>query len=306
MSLLSFHHVRMSFGTRRVLEDLIFSVEAGEVYGLLGPNGSGKSTAINILSNLLDPESGTVEIDGAPRGGASRRVVGVCPQEIALYRDLTPGENLQFFAMLYGLSRAVAVQRIATLVEMFELAPYAHTPISALSGGWQRRVNIAAALVHAPKLLVLDEPTASLDLEARFELWQTLERLKGQGVTILLTTHHLDEAERLCTRIGIVKAGRIVKEGTVAELLAVLPAEAIAFVEAPDAGAIAARAERLGWPVRRYAGRIGCLLPRRLSIEAVVQGLSGLEVSSVAVQPVTLEHAYLAIVQEGEAPLISA
>jgi ABC-2 type transport system ATP-binding protein len=207
-----------SFGDRRVLDGLDFAVDRAQVYGLLGPNGSGKSTAINILSNLLDPDSGTVEIAGKPASRTTRNAIGICPQEIALYRDLYPAENLRFFADLYGLTKADATRRVVELMQLFGLEAFARTPACALSGGWQRRLNLAIALVHRPDVLILDEPTSAVDVEARHDLWQVIEGLKNRGMTILLTTHHLDEAEQLCARIGIMRNGRIAKEGTVSEL----------------------------------------------------------------------------------------
>src|SRR5262249_46303846 len=141
----------------------------------------------------------------------ARNLIGVCPQEIALYRDLYPAENLKFFCDIYGLTKADAIARTAALIELFNLERFARTPVSALSGGWQRRLNIALALVHSPSILVLDEPTAGLDVESRQELWRAIELLKKQGMTILLTTHHLDEAEYLCSRIGIMKDGCIAR-----------------------------------------------------------------------------------------------
>ncbi len=298
MSVVRFSGVSKSFGDKRVLHGLDFSVGRAEIYGLLGPNGSGKSTAINILSNLLDADGGSVEIEGKPASQMTRSAIGICPQEIALYRDLYASENLRFFADLYGLSKADAVRSVAELVRLFGLESFARTPVSALSGGWQRRLNVAVALVHRPRVLVLDEPTSAVDVEARHELWQAFAALKKGGMTILLTTHHLDEAEQLCSRIGIMKNGRIAKEGTVPELLSLVPAKAIALVEVSDTAALLARAAQLGWGTRRYAGKIGCLLPQQVSLEAVVRALSGLDVSSVSLQPVSLEHAYIEVMHE--------
>src|SRR5262249_2996182 len=201
--------------------------------------------------------------------------VGICPQEIALYRDLYPRENLFFFCELYGSARGDAIRRVTELMRLFGLERFARTPVAALSGGWQRRLNFAVALVHSPSLLVLDEPTAGLDVEARQELWRIIELLKKQGMTILLTTHHLDEAEHLCTRIGIMRAGRIAREGTIPQLLSLVPARAIALIEASDADTVRARAAEAGWNTRDYAGRIACLLPRQVSLEEVVRPLSG-------------------------------
>ncbi len=299
MSTLRFADVSKAFGDKRVLQHLDFAVGRAEVYGLLGPNGSGKSTAINILCDLLDPDSGGVEIDGKPAARVARTAIGVCPQEIALYRDLYPAENLRFFAELYGLRRAEAARRVGELMQLFGLEPFAQTPVAALSGGWQRRLNIAVAIVHSPAVVVLDEPTSAVDVEARHELWETIEALKRSGMTILLTTHHLDEAEQLCSRIGIMKDGRIAEEGTVAELLSLVPARAVALVEAPDSLTVESRAASLGWGIRHYAGRVACLLPHQISLEELVRDLGGVGASSVSLQRVSLEHAYLEVMHDG-------
>lgn len=295
MTAIQFANISKSFDDKVVLSGLSFSVERGEVYGLLGPNGSGKSTAINILCNLLDADSGKVEISGEAVSPASRGVIGICPQEVALYRDLTPSENFRFFADMYGLSRSDGKARSEELLHLFALDPFATLPVSTLSGGWQRRVNIAVALVQRPDILILDEPTAALDVEARHDLWIMIEALKNQGMTLLLTTHHLDEAERLCTRIGVMADGRIVKEGTVAELLALVPAKSIVMVESRDTGALRARAEQLGWSHRTYAGRFACLLRDPLPLAEIVRALEGIEATSISVSPVSLEHAYVEI-----------
>ena len=297
MNLVRFDRIRKSFAEKLVLDDLSLTVNSGEVYGLLGPNGCGKSTAINVLCNLLDPDAGTVQIAGKVVSRDATGLVGICPQDIALYRDLHPAENLHFFAQIYGLPRPAQERRVSELMQLFGLERFARTRVGALSGGWQRRVHIAVALVHSPAILVLDEPTSAVDLEARHELWQLIDTLKRTGTTILLTTHHLDEAEHLCSRIGIMKNGRIAKEGTVAELLAVVPAKAIALVEAATQEAILRRAGELGWGIRHYAGKIGCLLPQQVSLREVVEALRDIDVSAVSVQRVSLEHAYLEVVQ---------
>ena len=297
MSAVRLADIDKTLGARRVLDGLNLTIEQGEIYGLLGPNGSGKSTAINILCNLLDPDRGTVEIDGRPASAAARTALGICPQDIALYRDLYPAENLRFFAEIYGLAPSHASRRIAELVGLFGLETFARTPVAALSGGWQRRVNIAVALVHAPTLLVLDEPTAAVDVKARQELWLIIEALKKQGMTILLTTHHLEEAERLCSRVGILKDGRLAREGTIAEILALVPAQAIALVDGPDPEKVRARARELGWALRDYAGRMACLLPQQASLEETALALRGVGATSINLQRVSLEHAYLEVMQ---------
>ena len=301
MSAIRFSGVDKAFAGRKVLDGLSFEVGQGEVFGLLGPNGCGKSTAINILCNLLDPDAGAVEIGGEPASAATRGAFGFCPQDVALYRDLSAVENLRFFADLYGLSSKEATRRASELTRLFGLEPFARTKVAALSGGWQRRVNIAVALVHSPKIVILDEPTSALDLEARHALWSLIDRLKEDGMTILMTTHHLDEAERLCSRIAVMKDGRIARAGSVAELLALVPAKAVALVEA-DPAALVERASALGWGLRTYAGKTGCLLPRQIALEEVVLALKGVGVTAVSLQRVSLEHAYMEILREGERP----
>ncbi len=297
MTIVFFERVSKSFAGRVVLDQLTFAVERAQVYGLLGPNGCGKSTAINILCNLLDPDSGTVRL-GEGGAGDPARLLGYCPQEIALYRDLRPAENLRFFAQIYGLSRKEGERRVAELSQLFELDRYARTPVGLLSGGWQRRVSIAVALIHQPEIVILDEPTSAVDLEARHGLWQLIERLRESGTTILLTTHHLDEAERLCSRIGIMKNGAIAQEGSLAELLALVPGQMVAAIATRDEPAVMRRAAELGWGVRHYAGKLSCLLPGEIALKTVVDAFAGLEVSAVSLQPLALEHAFLEILQQ--------
>lgn len=294
-NILDIRDLRKSFGTRAVLEGLTFSVAPGEVYGLLGPNGCGKTTTINILCDLLAADGGEVAAAGLPPGGESKKLIGFAPQEISIYRDLTCAENLDFFARLYGLEARRRRARVAELIEAFHLAEYAHTCVGQLSGGWQRRINIAVALVHAPRLLILDEPTAALDVEARFELWELIRRLHGEGMAILLTTHHLEEAELLCSRIGIVSRGRIAAEGTLAELRSLIHAEQLATVVTRDEEAVAARAREQGWTLRRYGGVPTLWLPRPYALAELVGVLEGLDVSSLALSPVGLEQVYLEV-----------
>ena len=294
--MIEFRRAEKGFAGAPVLRGLDFRVGPGEVYGLLGPNGCGKSTAINLLCGLLDPDRGEVLVQGRPADAAARRRIGFAPQEIALYRDLTCAENLRFFGEVYGVPRDRLRARVQELLDRFGLSRFPAIPASALSGGWQRRLNLAVALVHSPAALVLDEPTAAVDIAARHELWQLIEQLRGQA--LLLTTHHLDEAERLCDRIGIMQDGAIRAEGSAEELLRRVPAAQVALVEAPrqsEEDRVQARAAALGWPVRRYAGRLGLLQPSPLSLRQTVDLLEGLDITSLSLQPVRLEHAYLEV-----------
>jgi ABC-2 type transport system ATP-binding protein len=291
------------FGSHHVLDGFSLRVDRGEVVGLLGPNGCGKSTVLNIVCKLLSYDEGHVQLMGEPINALSYRargLVGLCTQHCALYPDLLPAENLNFFARLYGLSEKECKQRVAELMGTFELESFASTQVGQLSGGWQQRLHLAVSLIHRPKLLVLDEPTAAVDLEARMDLWRLIEGLRDSGTGILLTTHHLPEAERLCSRVALMHSGKVVAEGSIPELLFCVPGKAVAKVQSDDNESIKQRALDLGWQVRQRADEISLLLPQELSLREIVDALDGTKVNAVSVQPVTLEDAYLEFV---EAPI---
>jgi len=291
------------FGSHHVLDGFSLRVDRGEVVGLLGPNGCGKSTVLNIVCKLLSYDEGQVQLMGEPINALSyraRELFGLCTQHCALYPDLLPAENLNFFARLYGLSEKECKQRVAELMGIFELESFASTQVGQLSGGWQQRLHLAVSLIHRPKLLVLDEPTAAVDLEARMDLWRLIEGLRDSGTGILLTTHHLPEAERLCSRVALMHSGKVVAEGSIPELLFCVPGKAVAKVQSDDNEAIKQRALDLGWQIRQRADEISLLLPQELSLREIVDALDGTKVNAVSVQPVTLEDAYLEFV---EAPI---
>ena len=289
------------FGSHQVLDGFSLNIEAGEIVGLLGPNGCGKSTVLNIVCQLLSCDAGQVRMMGEPineLGHRARALIGLCAQDCALYPDLLPAENLHFFARLYGLSDRLRQQRVAELMNSFGLEPFAATRVGKLSGGWRQRLHLAVSLVHRPKLLVLDEPTAAVDLLARMDLWRLIEGLRDSGTTILLTSHHLAEAERLCNSVALMRDGRVVAQGSVPELLARVPGRAVAKVQSGDNAAIMQRASHLGWPVRQHADQISLLLPHHLGLREIVDALDGTAVSAVSVQAVTLDDAYLELVGE--------
>jgi len=237
-------------------------------------------------------------------GYRARALVGVCTQHCALYPDLFPAENLHFFARLYGLSEKDRHQRVAELMRDFELEKFASTRVGQLSGGWRQRLHLAVSLIHRPPLLVLDEPTSAVDLEARMAIWKIIEGLRDSGTTILLTSHHLAEAERLCNRVALMKNGRVLAQGSVPELLALIPGKAVAKVQSENDEAIRLRALDLGWQVRQQAGQMRLLLPHPLSLREVVDALEGTQVSAASVQAVTLEDAYLELMDDS--PLTQA
>lgn len=287
-----------SYGKKLVLNKLTFSIADNSIYGLLGPNGSGKTTTINILSNLLDADAGTITIEGNPSSDKRKHLVGIVPQEISLYQDLTCRENLDFFARIYALQGSRRFNRIDELIQMFNLTEYENTTISKLSGGWRRRVNIAVALVHSPTILIMDEPTAGLDVEARNELWELIKTLNANGVSILLTTHQLVEAERLCSHIGILQNGSIVAEGSMNELRALIPAKQIAVIDTDDEPILCKKAETMGLEYRKYGGRLNLYMPEEYTLKEVVNKFDGIPLRSISLQNVGLEHIYMEVTQE--------
>lgn len=204
------------FGSRRAVDGLDLTVAEGELFALLGQNGAGKTTTIRMLCGLLRPTDGDALLMGRSIIGdaqAVREIINVSPQETAVASRLTVGENLEFAARVYGLDRRAAKAKAAEMMEVFSLADRAGDRAKSLSGGLQRRLSIAMALISDPKILFLDEPTLGLDVRARRELWNHIRRLKGT-MTVVLTTHYLEEAEALADRIGIMSKGRLAALGT--------------------------------------------------------------------------------------------
>ncbi len=296
--MLNIEKLSKSYNERKVLQDLTLHIQAGEIYGLLGPNGAGKTTTINILCNLLTSDSGVVKINGQPISEATKQLIGVAPQENLLYKSLSCEENLNFFAQIYGLKTQQRRQQIQDCLAAVNLLDRAKSPVETLSGGMQRRLNIAVALVHQPKLVILDEPTTGLDIEARYEIWDLIRRLKSQGITVLLTTHLLDEAERLCQRIGILKGGRILAEGSLAELQKRIPAQEILVVQTSQEEKAIARAQELGFAHRHYGNDLAFWLPQPLELKEIISYFDGIPIDSIARQPVRLEHIYIEVTQQ--------
>jgi ABC-2 type transport system ATP-binding protein len=205
---------------------LTFTVRPGEIFGLLGPNGAGKTTAIMVICALLPPTSGSVTLCGqdvARNPGAARRLLGLAPQELALYPRLSARENLRYFGRLYGLGGKSLEQRISACLEQVGLLANADQRVDKYSGGMKRRANLAAAIIHQPRLLLLDEPTVGIDPQSRNLILKNLADFQSQGMTILYTTHYMEEAEQLCSRVGVMEGGRIIAAGVTCDLLAQHP-----------------------------------------------------------------------------------
>jgi ABC-2 type transport system ATP-binding protein len=217
--------LRKRFGELEAVRGVSFRIAERETYGLLGPNGAGKTTTISMVCGLLERDSGEVLVAGRPltsRSVEEKRAIGYVPQELAIYPDLTARENLEFFAHLYGLPRNRAGARVDEVLEVIGLAERAAEQTKNYSGGMQRRLNIGIGLLHRPQLLILDEPTVGVDPQSRNAILESVERLSGEGMAVLYTTHYMEEAERLCDRIGIVDLGELKAEGTRAELVALV------------------------------------------------------------------------------------
>lgn len=209
-----------SYGQHVVVRDLTLTVASGEIFGFLGPNGSGKSTTIKMLCGLVEPTGGDARIcaiDIRSEGDALRRIIGYMSQSFSLYGDLTVEENLEFYGRAYALPRARRRRRIDELVQFSDLQPYRRQLAATLSGGWKQRLALAAALLHEPRVLFLDEPTAGIDPVARRDLWDLLFKLSGSGVALFVTTHYMDEAER-CARVGYIYDGDLIAAGSRDEL----------------------------------------------------------------------------------------
>ncbi|RKZ12953.1 export ABC transporter ATP-binding protein [bacterium] len=210
-----------SYGDLRAVDRVSFSLEPGEIFGLLGPNGAGKTTTISMIAGLLPPDAGKVRVDGLDLGQKPtevKRRLGVVPQEIALYEDLTGKENLDFWGGIYGLSGRTLNARRDELLELVGLADRARDRVREYSGGMKRRLNLALGLVHKPRLVLLDEPTAGIDPQARLNILEVVRELASGGTSVLYTTHYLEEAEALCDRLAIMDHGSTLAQGSVAEL----------------------------------------------------------------------------------------
>jgi ABC-2 type transport system ATP-binding protein len=244
------------FGDLTAVDGVGFHIDGGETYGLLGPNGAGKTTAISMLVGLLEPDAGEIWLAGrrfTVDSVEAKAAIGYVPQELAIYPDLTARENLRFFARLYGMRGRDIDARVGEVLDVIGLAERANDLAREYSGGMKRRLNIGIGLLHRPRLLVLDEPTVGVDPQSRNAILESVGQLSAEGMAVLYTTHYMEEAERLCDRIGIIDAGRLRAEGTRRELVALVgELDRVRLVAAGDLDAGARAALRL--PAVREAG----------------------------------------------------
>ncbi len=293
-----------SFGDLIAVNDLSFEVAPGETFGLLGPNGAGKTTTISMVCGLLAPDQGSVTVDEVeirPNSTEGRELIGYVPQELALYPDMSGIDNLRFFGRLYGLRGSAAKRRIDEVLEIVGLADRAGDRVDEYSGGMQRRLNIAAGMLHQPRLLILDEPTVGIDPQSRNAILDAVAELGDSGMSVVYTTHYMEEAERLCDRVGIVDQGRLVAVGTRRELVAMIGEKSKVVVGVDGDPAAAAKIVGTIAGVSQAASadnRVECLVddgPRALA--AIVDQLHerGLAVSNLEIIEPSLDTVFLHI-----------
>ena len=295
-----------SYGSRAVVSDLSLEVAGGEIVGLLGPNGAGKSTTVAMLCGLVAADAGEVFVgEGAARqrliedSQAPRRRIGVVPQELSIYENLGTEANLALFGALYGLSGTLLAERVAAALALVGLADRARDKPSTFSGGMKRRLNIAAALVHDPDILIFDEPTVGVDPQSRNAIFDNLEELRRRGKALLYTTHYMEEAERLCDRIVIIDHGKVVASDTLAGIERLLPATQVLEIEVDglvDLAALGALpgidgVTQHGELLRAGIADLGCNAPALLSALAA----SGHRVSRVTSARPGLEDVFLSL-----------
>jgi len=286
------------YGDRLAVDEVNLSVLPGTCLGLLGPNGAGKSTTISMLAGLITPDAGTIRYGPEQNPGDSnvRRLLGFVPQSIALYQDLSALENLALFARLHGVARAEVDARVHGGLALSGLLEHGSRRVRSFSGGMQRRLNLACATLHEPRYLLLDEPTVGVDPHSREHIFSAIEQLKAAGVTVVYSTHYMEEAERLCDKIAIVDAGRVIAEGTQDELLKLHggPFRVEAELRAKPSLRIAASAPQFT--------KSGPRMLRTITFECdtVAEGLprllrEGDELSQLTIRRPTLETVFLAL-----------
>jgi ABC-2 type transport system ATP-binding protein len=279
--MLNIQNLTKYYNKNKVLNNFNLQINSGEIYGLLGANGAGKTTTINLICGLLTYESGEILINGDQLSQKSKYLLGVAPQENLLYTQLTCEENLTFFGKIYGLKGTQLKTAIYENLKAVNLLAKKDETVATLSGGMQRRLNIAVALIHHPLLLILDEPTTGLDIESRYEIWQLILSLKQQGMTILLTTHLLDEAEKLCDRIGIMKEGKIIIEGSLTQLKEIIPAKELIFIETEEKEKAIKKGEKLGFSHRYYQGELVFLMDKYLELADIINLFEGINLTAI-------------------------
>lgn len=297
--MLEIRNISKSFETTKAVDNISLTLEKGAFYGLLGPNGAGKSTTINILSTVLKPDDGSVSINGfdlIKEPQKCKESIGIVPQEIALYEELSAYENLMFWGSLYNLSGGSLKGNIDETLRLMGLFDRRNDKISSYSGGMKRRINIAAALLHRPELLLMDEPTVGIDPQSRNLIFDVLEKLHGDGMTIIYTTHYMEEAERLCSSIGIIDHGKIIGQGTLGELRASSGTKDILKIQTENVNQHQIEAMEMHWEDDVHVNENSISISEKeVSLMKQLSFLNdqNIEIKKVEIIPVNLETIFL-------------
>jgi ABC-2 type transport system ATP-binding protein len=295
LSVIRLRGLGKDYAGRTAVQALDLEVQRGEILGLLGPNGAGKTTTISMVCGVVTPTRGTVEIAGTSlQSRAAKAKLGLVPQDLALYDELSAYQNLAYFGALYGLSGAPLVERSAWALGVVGLTDRAREPVKQYSGGMKRRLNIAAGLVHKPEVLVLDEPTVGVDPQSRNHIFETVRMLQGQGMTVVYTSHYMEEVEALCDRVAIMDSGKIVAIGTVAELVAQYAGKGVELELAGDVDAAARAAEKHG-TIERDGDVLRVVPSASLSPVIAAIEAAGATIARIESRQANLETAFLAL-----------
>jgi ABC-2 type transport system ATP-binding protein len=287
-----------SFGNVQALSGVDFTVGEGEIFGLLGPNGAGKTTTISIIAGLLSADSGTVHVDGMDirkEGARVRQMLGVVPQDIALYEELTGRENLHFWGGLYGLAGKKLRGEADRVLEIVGLSDRADDPVREYSGGMKRRLNLSAGLIHRPKVILLDEPTLGIDPQARLNILDIIRNGVSGGMTAVYTTHYLEEAEKLCSRIAIIDHGKILAHGTLAELVMLAGEGSVVTVTGSFSRAQVSPLLK-GIAVEHFEdGSLRMMIPGRSDLSGALGRLflAGISIGDVSIREPSLEGVFM-------------
>jgi ABC-2 type transport system ATP-binding protein len=290
------------FGDRVAVAKVDLAVQRGEILGLLGPNGAGKTTTISMTCGVIPPSAGTARIAGhdiRTAVFAAKRAIGLVPQDLALYEDLSARQNLRYFGQLYGVRGAQLDARVEWALGIAELADRADEVIKKFSGGMKRRLNLVASLIHKPMLLILDEPTVGVDPQSRRHIFEAIRALRDDGMTVVYTSHYIEEIEELCDRVAIMDAGRIVASGTIAELTQDRGGGIELELDGDDAQVAAAAAAAAVLGVKRD-GQVLRFAPREAwaPIVSAVEA-SGARIKRIGAQRADLETVFLALTGRG-------
>jgi ABC-2 type transport system ATP-binding protein len=276
--MLIFTNLRKTFGPVVAVDDLTFEISRGEVFGLLGPNGAGKTTTVNLATGALRPDRGKVELEGygATDGAAVRAKIGMAPQTLSLYDDLSGEENLAFFGKIYGLRGSNLRERVEWALDFAGLTERGGDKAKVYSGGMKRRLNLAIALIHDPPMLLLDEPTVGVDPQSRNAIFEKIQMMSDSGKTIVYTTHYMEEAQRLCDRVGIIDNGKLLALDSVDGLISEWGGKSVILAERED-GEIRVETDD---PMRELAelqdgGRLTRFTVDRPDLESVFLNLTG-------------------------------